>query len=98
MKFHIFNKKLIEHLEPSKYNNNGFFFDNSTKYYLIIDKLMNKFRSLYPVNEFIPTLNYKFNNDLSNNIDSTINQLFDELSKIDIYKKCLENLNNAQNF
>ena len=98
LKFHIFNKKLIEHLEPSKCNNNGIFFDNSTKYYLISDKFMNKFRSLYPVNEFISTLNYKFNNDLSNNIDSTINQLFDELSKIDIYKKCLENLNNAQNF
>ena len=51
LKFHIFNKKLIEHLEPSKFNNNGIFFDNSTKYYLISDKFMNKFRSLYPVNE-----------------------------------------------
>ena len=96
LKFYVFNKKLIEHLEPSKCNN-GIFFDNSTKYYLISDKFMNKFRSLYPVNEFISTLNYKYNNDLSNNIDSKINQLFDELSKTDIYKKCLDNLKNAQN-
>ena len=76
LKFHLFNKKLIEHLDPSKCDKSGIFYDNSSKYYLISDKFMDKFRSMYPCDEFIKFINFKFKNNIPNNEDTVINQVY----------------------
>jgi len=92
MKFYLFNKKLIEHLEPSKCIYEGIFFDNTTKYYLISDKFMNKFINLYQLKELIPFFNNKLNNDLSNNIYSIINRIFNGFSETDIYENFINKI------
>ena len=97
LKFHLFNKKLIEHLDPSKCDKNGIFYDNSSKYYLISDKFMDKFRSMYPFDEFIKFIDFKFNNNILNNEEQVINQVYDELAKTDVYKDFIKNLNNNAN-
>jgi len=93
LKYYLFNKKLIEHLDPSKCDKNGIFYDNSNKYYLISDKFMDKFKSMYPFEEFIKLLNYKFNNNIPNNEDLVINLVYDELAKTDVYITWIKNLN-----
>ena len=54
---------------------------------------MNIFRKHFMTDELISIINNKPGNDLSNNVDQIINQIFDELIHLDIYKAFEHNIN-----
>ena len=94
LKYFIFNKKLIDDIESSaKKPNEKIICYKNSKYYLISSNFMNIFRKHYMTEELISIINNKFGNNLSNNDDLIINQIFDELIHLDIYKTFEHNIN-----